>query len=84
MPVEPERKATVRIDVPKEKRKLFAPYRGMGVGSTAEIEVSGKVVSIREDEYGCSLEIELTGKEEKGTVKEAIREMRQSKTVGYR
>lgn len=54
-----ERKATVRVDVPKES-KAKMDMKGMEMGKEMSMMCTGKISRMTDDEMGKSMEIEMS------------------------
>jgi len=61
----PERKATIRIDVPKES-KAKMDISGMQMGKEMSIMCKGKVSRMSDDEFSKSMEMEMSSMEMMG------------------
>lgn len=75
--------ATCRIDVPKDKLDLLDEYGHLDVGKMAELTVSGKVTAVRRDQHGGCIEIELSGNDDAGSLKDDMAASKRSRTMGY-
>ena len=77
-----EEKPTVTIRVPEKKSKLFKPYMNLKVGRIVTIEVKGKVTGIRMDQYGNSLDMELSlTQEDVGSIANDMKEAKEMRKV---
>lgn len=82
-PQKPKPKAIASVRVDKGATAPFS-FKGYEPGQKAELTLSGKVISVRQDEYGSNLEIELSsGDSEKaqGSMKDDMKQMKKARQM---
>ncbi len=60
-----ERKATIKVDVPKESKGKM-DMKGMEMGKEMSMMCKGKITRISDDEFGKSMEMEMSSMEMMG------------------
>ena len=66
-----ERKSTIRVDVPKGSKGKM-DMKGMEMGKEMSIICKGKITRMLEDEYGKSMEMEMSSMEMMGKGHESM------------
>ena len=78
-------KAIASLHVPRELAKTFPFNPKHQVGKTITIMAHGKVVSVSQDQYGHSVEMELTSEPttDRDGMKADMQTMKRQHTLGY-
>lgn len=72
----PVRPAQVRISIPSGKKALSSKLNGIGLGRKVTIEVTGRVCSSRNDDYGSELCLDLSTMEIEQGLSGQVNQMR--------